>query len=95
MVYSFVYFEYILKGDLHLLFLGLTTAFMERCGNFYEGIFIKDFFIPSQGGTQGPLPCFTRGDFAANTGWDQGVMRFSAATGFFLAVCFSPGVLDK
>ena len=41
----------------------------ERILDFCEGLFIKDFVIPSQSGKQGPLPCFTRGDFAANTGW--------------------------
>ena len=48
------------------ILLPILPVYLD-CLDFCEGIFIKDFVIPSQGGTQEALLCLTRGDFAANT----------------------------
>ena len=80
---SHILYEFSIYYKLLFLVFEKEFWFGRDFLDFCEGIFIKDFVIPSQGGTQGPFPCFTRGDFAANTGWGSGSNEVLCRDGLF------------
>ena len=79
------------REPCHVLLAGILLPILPvylDCLDFCEGIFIKDFVIPSQGGTQGHLPCFIRGDIVFFLGlWFIQYVTLTLGTYFFSVLC--------